>query len=243
MAERQTTKTELIEAEIYKDSIHSNFVEIMTRREEQRTGWFVASVGMFASELSPLYDQIYKHDEYFRTDSKLVGSIRKLNGNTTIAAQSLLLPRDISKDGINEFLHNRKERDAVTRRFGYVSLNEPGFPLLRPIKTETGGYIEIKLTGKPLATEAIRRYLNTAESFDHDFSSVEIGEQIKATYAGIRASIPSMSEMLQIMKDESELQRQQEIYFATHPEEAAIHKAEEDAKFSELANHKWLPLI
>lgn len=242
MAERQSINTESIESEIYDDSINSNFIEIQTRQEEQQIGWFVASPGMLIDGFTPLFDEIYKHDDYFRTRSKLIGSVRKLNGDTTIAAQSLQLPKDISKEGIKAFIHDFDHRDEVSRTFGYVSLNEPGFPLFKPIKSETRGYIETKLTGKPLAAEAIGRYLNTPGSFDHDYSTTEIEEQINETYAGIQASIPSYDEFLKSMKEGLERARQQEMYDKAHPQEAAARIAKEKARIDALIPINWLPL-
>lgn len=242
MAERQSINTESIESEIYEDSINNNFMEIQTRREEQRIGWLVSSPGMLIDGFTPRFDEIYKHDDYFRTGSKLIGSVRRLNGNTTIVAQSIQLPRDMSKEGIKTFIHRFNHTDEVSRTFGYVSLNEPGFPLFQPIKSETSGYIETTLAGKPLAVEAIRRHLNTPESFDTDHSAAEIREQIQETRAAIRADIPSYDEFLKSMQEGLERTRQQVIYDKAHPEEAAARIAEENARIIELPPIDWLPL-
>jgi hypothetical protein len=242
MLERLIINTELIESKMYEESINSNFMEIQTRREEQRIGWFVASPGILIDGFQPLSDKIYKHDNYFRTGPKLIGSVRKLNGNTTLAAQSLQLPRDMSNEGIKAFIHDFVHRDEVSRSFGHISLNEPGFPIFQPIKSETHGYIETKLVGKQLAAEAIERYLNTTESFDCDHSATELEEQIKETYAGIRANIPSYDEVLKEMQEAQVRLRQQEIYDKAHPKEAAARIVGEKAIIDALPPITWLPL-
>lgn len=199
MTERPIQAEEISNA-LRESDINSNFIQIETRREEARIHWFVASPGILVEGFVPQHDQIYRSDTYFSTQSKLSGSSRSLNASTLVTAQSIQLPSDLSKEGIKSFMYDFKRTPETRRVIGLVGLNEPGFPLLRPIKSELHGFMETKLSGKALASAAIEQHLNTADGFGNSDATAELYEQIDETYAGIRANTPTMEEMLTLFK-------------------------------------------
>ena len=160
MSERRPTQQADVEKNLIQTTLDNYFMGIQTRRLEREIGWFVASPGMLVGSISPESSFLTSSDERYILAHKMKGAIRTLNAQTLVAIKSVSLPRDMSDDGLQNFFEDYNKTPETTRRFGHVALNEPGFPLLRPIKTEVRGFFETDSSGITLAVEGVQHYLD-----------------------------------------------------------------------------------
>lgn len=182
MSEKIPASEQQIADSIYSSTREYHFMEIQRRREEAKLGWFVASAGTLVGTFGSSLSTIVRSDERFVT-SRLKGSARSLNYRTLISTQSLVLPTDTTVEGIDAFFEDFQQTPGLYRKIGFVSLNEPGFPIFNPIKTEAEGYIATDALGEKLAALGIANYLNTEEGIhSYDEPIEEVKDAIKRTY-------------------------------------------------------------
>jgi hypothetical protein len=206
MAEKLPIQLAAIEPELYEDSIDNHFMRIEARKAERETHWFVLSPGMLVGSMDPHTNEIIQSDKRFFTGKKLQGSERKLNGQTLLSVRSIHLPKDMSEEGVDEFFNDIGRTPELRRAFGFVAINEPGFPLVQPIKTEVSAYFETESTGKTLAAEAIRLYLNDPESFEHSVDKKQMSVDMSTTYKGLERHEEHMFHLLhELLKDKKKI--------------------------------------
>jgi hypothetical protein len=163
MTERQPVELKKITDNLSETSHNGHFMEIQRRIAEYEYGWFVNSAGVLVGDFISQHDDIVKSDMRFITTDKMEGAERSLSRGTLVASRGFVLPLDMNERGVDTFLESYPRKQHTYRKIGFISINEPGIPIFRPIKTESEGYYESEELGKELAAVGLSNYLNLAE--------------------------------------------------------------------------------
>ena len=187
----------VIEEKLQQVSHDYYFLRAQQLELEKQQGWFVKSGGILVESLVPQSDELTRSDDRFVTTGRLRGTARKLNAPTLIVARSLHLPRDMSSEGIGNFIEDYQHSTETTRVLGYVALNEPGVPIFAPSRMKVSRYYETTETGMALASEGISMYLNSASNFGNSVKYTEsISNDMSRTYAALQAHTAESLDML-----------------------------------------------
>jgi len=166
MTERLPTEAAEVESHLKAITLEEQYFEIRRREIESQAWWPVFSAGELAGPIPQRRDQIYRSDHAFITTRRLEGPVRKLSAKTILMVSSIHLPLDMSDRGIRNFFYDSEKKPETTRSMGMVGINEPGFPVFHPIRTEAFAQLDTTARGKELAVESLLAYLNNPEPFD-----------------------------------------------------------------------------
>lgn len=191
MTERQPESLQIISSVLHPITHEYRFMEIQRRKAELEVGWFVKSAGRLVTNgARQIVDKLVQEDETYITGKKLKGVERTLNKGTLIHARSFALPRDTSEAGIDAFLNDNLRTPGLYRKIGWISINEPGTAIFKPINTEEDGYFESYASGVMLASEGIYDHLNTQDGiYTQNKSNNLTNEIIKQSYARVPVHI------------------------------------------------------
>lgn len=206
MAEKDPISVTAIENSLQEISLGAHFIEVERRKAEAQIGWFVSSPGILLGDPYTNPNAIKPVDRRFITTNPLKGSVRKLSRRTLLTVQSYVVPRDSSPEAIDTYFDNHGRTPELSRFLGFISLNEPGMPIVRPTKTEARGYFDIPsglaYDAPAIASVGVSHYLNNPLGIHTVYESApEVNEIIGLTNdrydAYIRHALESTHKLLQ----------------------------------------------
>ncbi|HRN90719.1 MAG TPA: hypothetical protein PK543_03485 [Candidatus Saccharibacteria bacterium] len=188
---RQAVELEVIEKNLKPITLDQHFMEVQRREAERQTGWLVASAGILVGSINYRFDDIRGSEGAKITTKKLAGLDNKLNAGTLVYYEGIRLPTDTSQETVDQFIRSSYK---VEMTLGRISLNEPGFPVIKPIKTDFDAYFYIDEVDKEkgIAEQGIERYLNRFDSLITVEQASEIDRTIKVARGAIGVSMGNL---------------------------------------------------
>lgn len=188
---RQAIEHKTVAKNLKPITLDQHFMEVQRREAERQTRWLVASAGTLFGSINYRFDHTIGSEGAKITTKKLTGLDNKLNAGTLVYYEGIRLPADTSEETVDQFIRSSYR---VEMTLGRISLNEPGFLVIKPIKTDFDAYFYIDEVDKEIgiAEQGIERYLNRANSLITGEQASEINRTIKVARRAVGVSMKNL---------------------------------------------------